>query len=306
MHVLLVSALTALLLAPAAASVCKGDTSSNCAQEEQKACPGDTRGKRGTVKCNHDPTHRVCAIIGDPDTSFWTFTGQSKWCGKDLYGSGEKACPYTKGDATDDGSWCICKWATARWIKGVWPSTTNPVKCPASIEINCDASDICNTHQGLFFSYNDFGVDLKPAHECVKQKCKTIWDKCVSANNKAAPLKEKRKSIASGDSRKSEARDAHSGYATTACDDTVKCDSTPKDLDTSKVCKAEPCVNAAEDQGRCCVKDRTVNQAKTSVKPEKKPNVAMAHSPDASSAHLPMASTGFTVGLLAVAVAGLY
>lgn len=34
-----------------------------------------------TRRCNHDPTHRVCARIGVPDTSFWKFTGQSSWCG---------------------------------------------------------------------------------------------------------------------------------------------------------------------------------------------------------------------------------
>lgn len=40
-------------------------------------CPGDTRGDR---RCNHDITHRVCASIGIPETSFWTFTGQRSWC----------------------------------------------------------------------------------------------------------------------------------------------------------------------------------------------------------------------------------
>ena len=34
-----------------------------------------------TRRCNHDPTHRVCARIGVPDTSFWKFTGQNSWCG---------------------------------------------------------------------------------------------------------------------------------------------------------------------------------------------------------------------------------
>lgn len=32
-------------------------------------------------RCNHDPTHRVCAKIGLPNTSFWIFTGQTSWCG---------------------------------------------------------------------------------------------------------------------------------------------------------------------------------------------------------------------------------
>ena len=32
-------------------------------------------------RCNHDPTHRVCAKIGLTGTSFWEFTGQDSWCG---------------------------------------------------------------------------------------------------------------------------------------------------------------------------------------------------------------------------------
>ena len=48
-----------------------------CPQLMQVPCEGDTRGDR---RCNHDPTHRVCAKIGDPDTSFFEFTGQRNWC----------------------------------------------------------------------------------------------------------------------------------------------------------------------------------------------------------------------------------
>lgn len=48
------------------------------AQDQQTVCKGDTRGDR---RCNHDPTHRVCAEIGKSDTSFWGFTGQHSWCG---------------------------------------------------------------------------------------------------------------------------------------------------------------------------------------------------------------------------------
>ena len=40
-------------------------------------CPGDTRGDK---RCNFDDTHRVCAKIGVPNTSFWKFTGQQSWC----------------------------------------------------------------------------------------------------------------------------------------------------------------------------------------------------------------------------------
>ena len=46
-----------------------------------------------TPRCNHDQTHRVCAKIGNKDTSFFKFTGQANlernkpgwkglgWCG---------------------------------------------------------------------------------------------------------------------------------------------------------------------------------------------------------------------------------
>merc|ERR1712222_88065 len=98
-----------------------------------------------------DQTHRVCAKIGNKDTSFFKFTGQANlernkpgwkglgWCGT----SGSYYGP--KGDHVrcpeDNPTWCICKWATAAWIKGHG-------KCDASIEIDCPASDICATGLG--------------------------------------------------------------------------------------------------------------------------------------------------------------
>merc|ERR1711962_869309 len=94
-------------------------------------CPGDTRGDR---RCNHDSTHRVCAIIGVKKTSFWKFTGQTSWCGTIGHYGGKYGelprCPPSKP------SWCICKWATASWIKGQG--------CDASIKFNCAATDVCN------------------------------------------------------------------------------------------------------------------------------------------------------------------
>merc|ERR1711872_155797 len=76
-------------------------------------CPGDTRGDR---RCNHDSTHRVCAKIGIAGTSFWEFTGQRSWCGTRGYYWGpygyRPRCPPSKP------TWCICKWAAARWIAG--------------------------------------------------------------------------------------------------------------------------------------------------------------------------------------------
>merc|ERR1711865_1269010 len=58
----------------------------NPVQATQTVCEGDTRGDR---RCNHDQTHRVCALIGDPDTSFWEHTGQNSWCGTIGYYGGE-------------------------------------------------------------------------------------------------------------------------------------------------------------------------------------------------------------------------
>jgi len=126
-----------------------------------KPCPGDTRGDK---RCNHDSTHRVCANIGLEGTSFWEFTGQTSWCdtrgdygGK--YGN-DKRCP------PNNPSWCICKWATARWIKGEG--------CNESVTFDCEATDVCN----LKASYTDFNDDLGPAHDCMKIKCPEQWNAC--------------------------------------------------------------------------------------------------------------------------------
>jgi len=126
-----------------------------------KPCPGDTRGDR---RCNHDPTHRVCAKIGVPGSSFWEFTGQTSWCETVGHYGGEYGdlprCPL------DKPTWCICKWATARWIAGEG--------CGDTVEFDCEATDVCN----LKNSYTDYSVDLKPAHDCMMQKCKAQWDAC--------------------------------------------------------------------------------------------------------------------------------
>lgn len=139
------------------------------AQEAQTVCKGDTRGDR---RCNHDPTHRVCAEIGKADTSFWGFTGQASWCGTIGYYGGQYGdsvrCPPTAP------TWCICKWATASWIQGEG--------CNDNISIDCAATDICATDQGLFFSYDDFDVSLHPARDCARSKCPTQWSACEAAN----------------------------------------------------------------------------------------------------------------------------
>lgn len=144
-------------------------------QAPQTICKGDTRGDQ---RCNHDPTHRVCAQIGDVNadgsaaTSFWQHTRQTSWCGTRgrYYGThgSDVRCP------PENPTWCICKWATADWIQGE--------SCNDQINIDCAASDICATSQGLYFSYNDYQVNLQPAHLCAAQKCPTQWATCAAAN----------------------------------------------------------------------------------------------------------------------------
>ena len=124
-------------------------------------CPGDTRGDR---RCNKDNTHRVCADIGVPGTTFFQNSGQSNWCGVagdygGLYGS-EPRCP------ADEPSWCICKWATAEWIIGEG--------CNDNIQFECAATDVCD----LKTSYVDGRTDLQPARDCLATKCKPQWDAC--------------------------------------------------------------------------------------------------------------------------------
>jgi len=137
--------------------------------EALKPCPGDTRGDK---RCNHDDTHRVCAKIGVEGTSFWKFTGQKSWCGtKGYYGGpngSQERCP------KDEPTWCICKWATAKWIKGQG--------CDDTVQFDCEATDVCN----LKASYDDFKVDLKPAHDCMAIKCKEQWDACPDSRSSAA------------------------------------------------------------------------------------------------------------------------
>merc|ERR1719261_1341790 len=125
-------------------------------------CAGDTR---GDARCNHDPTHRVCAKIGEykDGTGFWKFTGQRSWCQTSgNYGGALGAKPRCPPSAP---TWCICKWATARWIQGVGCENA---------DIDCKATDVCNLKK----SYEDFGVQLKVAHDCIEQKCPSEWAAC--------------------------------------------------------------------------------------------------------------------------------
>lgn len=143
--------------------------SGDFAQDTQTVCAGDTRGDR---RCAHDATHRVCAKIGDEETSFFHFTKQPNWCGTRGHYGGEHGgnirCP------PENPTWCICKWALADWISGEG--------CGDSVEIDCSATDICATRQGLYFSYADYGRNLSGAQQCVSQKCSSIWNACEEAH----------------------------------------------------------------------------------------------------------------------------
>ena len=130
-------------------------------------CPGDTRPglkDEDFGKCNHDGTHRVCAVIGDSDSSFWSFTRQRSWCGspydEDSEGwQGLTRCP------EEEPTWCICKWATEEWINGVG--------C-GNADIYCPATDVCNLKQ----SYIDGTTELHNARLCIQQKCAQQWIQC--------------------------------------------------------------------------------------------------------------------------------
>ena len=99
-------------------------------------CGGDTR---GDGMCNHDQTHRVCAKIGDPESTFWEFTGQRSWCGTSYYDDDpirfntdtykQIRCP------VEEPTWCICKWATEKWINQIHGGCD-------SVEIDCKATDV--------------------------------------------------------------------------------------------------------------------------------------------------------------------
>lgn len=141
-------------------SASASSTSDGHVRNALQICKGDTRGTR---TCNQDSTHRVCAVIGDGQTSFWKFTGQTSWCGtKGNYGGPhghETRCP--KSNPT----WCICKWALAKWIQGEGCN---------NVDLDCAATDVCDLKK----SYTDYSVDLKVAHDCVSKKCASQWNSC--------------------------------------------------------------------------------------------------------------------------------
>eukprot|EP00416_Gambierdiscus_australes_P043301 CAMPEP_0171101394 /NCGR_PEP_ID=MMETSP0766_2-20121228/54884_1 /TAXON_ID=439317 /ORGANISM="Gambierdiscus australes, Strain CAWD 149" /LENGTH=148 /DNA_ID=CAMNT_0011561431 /DNA_START=48 /DNA_END=494 /DNA_ORIENTATION=- len=123
-------------------------------QGDVSVCPGEGA-RYGDHKCNHDPTHRVCAQLLDsadkplswgPKGDFWEITGQ-------------KAFQWDKQIIENNGdSWCICMWASAKLITSVG--------CE-NVHIRCDATDV----PYILKQYTDGGVDLEPAKQCLQQKC---------------------------------------------------------------------------------------------------------------------------------------
>jgi len=124
------------------------------ARADLAVCPGEGA-RYEDFKCDHDPTHRVCAQLlngeGHPlgwgaKGNFWQITGQTafQW---------DSEIRENHGD-----SWCICMWATARLIA--------TVGCE-NVHLRCDATDVAYVEK----SYTDGGVDLQPAKECLQKKC---------------------------------------------------------------------------------------------------------------------------------------
>jgi len=141
-------------------------------------CPGESA-RYGDHKCDHDQTHRVCATLLDGQGAplawgskgdFWQITGQKAFQWDDQIRE-------NGGD-----SWCICMWATARLI--------SMVGCE-NVHINCAATDVAYVEG----NYEDGGVDLHPANECLKKKCpsgiapmqKAAIDEAPAAAAGAAP-----------------------------------------------------------------------------------------------------------------------
>lgn len=122
-------------------------------------CPGEG-GRYGDHKCNHDPTHRVCAQLLDADGSpsnwgkgnFWEITGQTAFQWDDDI------------KANNGDSWCICMWATASLIEAAG--------CE-NIHIHCESTDVSY----VLAQYQDGGTDLSPAHSCLQQKCPSAFER---------------------------------------------------------------------------------------------------------------------------------
>eukprot|EP00747_Dinoflagellata_sp_TGD_P171117 gnl/TRDRNA2_/TRDRNA2_204386_c0_seq1.p1 gnl/TRDRNA2_/TRDRNA2_204386_c0~~gnl/TRDRNA2_/TRDRNA2_204386_c0_seq1.p1 ORF type:complete len:264 (-),score=40.06 gnl/TRDRNA2_/TRDRNA2_204386_c0_seq1:158-949(-) len=163
-------------------------------------CPGESV-RYGNRKCNHDPTHRVCAKLfnrtGQPlmwgNGNFWTITEGKmfRWlqssCGP------RSAEAYLGQPSLRDTETDIAAELTTGWddqIRGRWPSGTDWCVCMRAIaklvvivgcknvHIDCGATDI--TH--VMREYEDGGVDLAPAKKCLKKKCCPPQGACEDAS----------------------------------------------------------------------------------------------------------------------------
>jgi len=143
-----------------------------------EVCPGEGA-RYEDFKCNHDETHRVCAKLldssGRPQTwgsgNFWQITGQQSF-------QWDQEIRDNHGD-----SWCICMWATATLIR--------KAGCE-NVHLRCEATDI----KYVLGQYNDGGVDLKPAHDCLVKKCgATAVQKAFDATVPQSVLPSKRASV---------------------------------------------------------------------------------------------------------------
>merc|ERR1712178_158568 len=137
------------------------------------ACKGE--GPRyGDYKCDHDPTHRVCASLKDDNgnkidwggSNFWQLTHQYDW--SNHVGSDPK---------NPGGGWCICMWATASLIR--------KVGCD-NVHMDCGATDVTYVMR----SYTDGGVDLEPAKQCLLQKCPQTAPQPVPPPPPPAPVEQ--------------------------------------------------------------------------------------------------------------------
>ena len=88
-----------------------------------------------------------------PKGDFWLITGQKQWQWDEQI----------RSEPNPGDSWCICMWAFARLVK--------TVGCE-NVHFRCDSTDL----KYVLSSYHDGGVDLEPAHACIKQKCPTAID----------------------------------------------------------------------------------------------------------------------------------
>ena len=85
---------------------------------------------RGDRKCNHDPTHRVCARLVDNTNgqckrlnwgteNFWQITNQEDWDWHKLICSNETRPELGSKPKPSGEHWCICMWATEGLINEV-------------------------------------------------------------------------------------------------------------------------------------------------------------------------------------------